>query len=498
MSPKKNIAINLFGSGWTALMSIAFLPIYIKMLGIEAYGIVGLFSSLLVILAVFDLGLPQTITRELAKTGNSDSTHQERRDTVRTFETVYWISAVIIGASIALLSPLIAKYWLKPANLPAEQVTNALRLIGLSILFRWPFALYLGALNGLNKQFQANYIQVITATLQGIGTIAVLNYIENSITTFFLSQALWTVLGAGWLRLSLWSTIGITANTKFRFSILTSVWKFAASVTSISMLSTILSQLDKIILSKVLSLSDFGYYTFATAVASVAFKLISPVFVAYYPKITALASENREDVLAKLYHQGCQAMNFVTLPIGLTLILNSQEILLLWTSNVDLSQNTASILSILLIGNLLNGAIHIPYGLQLAHGWTQLALIQNCIGVVIATPLIYFLTHKLGPIGGASSWALINLVFLLAGTAIMHQKLLKFNFRNWLLQDLFQPTAAAIVAALTYKSLIPSPPQNTWILLYCTGSVISVAVAVIISSNHLRTSMGAICIRTQK
>ena len=66
-SVKRNIIANYLGSGWIALMSLAFIPFYIRLMGAEAYGIVGVFISLQAMLAVLDLGLSQTLNREMAR-----------------------------------------------------------------------------------------------------------------------------------------------------------------------------------------------------------------------------------------------------------------------------------------------------------------------------------------------------------------------------------------------------------------------------------------------
>ena len=41
---KSNFIANFIGQGWVALMSLAFIPLYIKYLGVEAYGLIGLFA----------------------------------------------------------------------------------------------------------------------------------------------------------------------------------------------------------------------------------------------------------------------------------------------------------------------------------------------------------------------------------------------------------------------------------------------------------------------
>jgi hypothetical protein len=67
MSIKKNITANFFGSIWTALMSLAFIPYYIKLMGVESYGLIGFMASIQAIAILLDLGLAQSLNRELAK-----------------------------------------------------------------------------------------------------------------------------------------------------------------------------------------------------------------------------------------------------------------------------------------------------------------------------------------------------------------------------------------------------------------------------------------------
>ena len=63
----KNIIANFAGSGWSALMGLIFLPFYIRLMGAESYGIVGIFVSLQAIFSILDLGLSQTLNREMAR-----------------------------------------------------------------------------------------------------------------------------------------------------------------------------------------------------------------------------------------------------------------------------------------------------------------------------------------------------------------------------------------------------------------------------------------------
>ena len=87
-SLKVNTLANLVGRGWTALLSFLFIPIYIKILGIEAWGLIGFFVILLAMLNLLDMGLSSTLNRELARLSIQSGTNREQRDLVRTLEII--------------------------------------------------------------------------------------------------------------------------------------------------------------------------------------------------------------------------------------------------------------------------------------------------------------------------------------------------------------------------------------------------------------------------
>src|SRR2546425_13359508 len=105
---RKNIVANFAGNGWTALLAVALIPLYIRFLGIEAWGLVGIFASLQGIFALLDMGLSATLNREIARLSVRENKAQEMRNLVRTLELIYWTVAAVIGVSVFLLAPLIA------------------------------------------------------------------------------------------------------------------------------------------------------------------------------------------------------------------------------------------------------------------------------------------------------------------------------------------------------------------------------------------------------
>jgi hypothetical protein len=194
-SVSRNVAFNFLGKSWAALMSLAFVPLYIRFLGIEAYGLLGFFSLLLVVLSVLDLGLGSTLNRELARhTARQDGPTNESRDLLRTLEVPYGIVGILLGVSVAALAPFLARHWVNAASLPVATVREAIILMGVVVAAQWPTTLYAGGLRGLQQQGLWNAISASAATLRGVGAALVLWKLSATILAFFTWQAAVSIL----------------------------------------------------------------------------------------------------------------------------------------------------------------------------------------------------------------------------------------------------------------------------------------------------------------
>ena len=189
MSPlKRNIIANLIGNGWSAVLSIIVIPVYIHFMGIESYGLIGFSITLLAFFTILDVGIAQTISREMARLTALSEKAQEMRNLVRTLEILNWIIAISIGILMCCLAKSIALYWIQPDKLDHQTVYYAVILMGLSMMFQWPSSFYSGALIGLQKQVLLNVILAGMTTLRCVGAILILWTVSPTIKAFFIWQ----------------------------------------------------------------------------------------------------------------------------------------------------------------------------------------------------------------------------------------------------------------------------------------------------------------------
>jgi len=495
---KINIVANYFSNIWIAIMTLVFVPIYIHFLGIEAYGLIGIFTALQGMFALMDMGLSATLNRELARLSVQSDEVFDMGDVVRTLEIIYWVVALVLGMIVIVISGAIVSHWINADTLNPNTIKNAIIIMGIIIVFRWPLNLYYGGLNGLQRQIVTNSIKSGTATLGGIGAILILWFISPTIEAFFIWQVFISLLQITLARYFLWTSIPKKhKHAKFKIIILKNIWSFASGITVIMIIDVILKQLDKIILSKMLTLEMFGYYSLATAVAMSLFRIIAPIFDAVYPKLTNLVVLDNQIKLAQLYHKSCQLMSVVIIPISLLIVFFSKDILLIWTQDLVIANHTYLLLSILIIGTTINGLTNIPFALQLANEWTSLTLKINIASLIIFTPYIIIITKYFGAVGGATSWVLIHLFQIIININFMHRRLLHREKGNWLFKDIGLPFLSAFLIISLGFILIRNLQLSQIAMLFSLFSIYSVSIlATIMITPEIRNQFYKIMHKT--
>src|SRR5882757_1665852 len=115
---KLGLLANFAGSGWSTLVQLICVPLYIKFMGIEAFGLIGFYLMFQAVLQVLDLGLSPTMNREMARYSVQPDKADEARDLVRTLEVGYWLIGLVAGAGLVAASPWVATHWIKAGTIP--------------------------------------------------------------------------------------------------------------------------------------------------------------------------------------------------------------------------------------------------------------------------------------------------------------------------------------------------------------------------------------------
>jgi O-antigen/teichoic acid export membrane protein len=477
---KGELSANFAGMSWSALIQIVCVPLYIKLLGIESYGLIGFYLMFQTMLQVLDLGLSPTINREMARYSVHPERAAEARDLVRTLEAGYWLIGMVAGTAFALASSAIATHWIKAITMPVESTRRALMLMGILAIFQWPFSLYQGGLMGLRRQVLFNVQKVIAVTISNGGAVLILWFVSPTIEAFFLWLIAVSAVQVVFLTTFFWKSLPRAGRApRLDFSLLRSIGRFAAGMSGITVFSLVLGQADKVLLSKLLSLTAFGYYTLAGIFGTGMVMVVSSVFNTIYPRLSALVAQRDEAKLILLYHEATQVMVLLTVPAALVLSFFSVEVLQLWTGSQEIARNAGPIASILVLGTALNGLMYLPYSLQLAYGWTSIGLKITMFLTIVVVPAIWYMARHYGPIGAAYVWLGLNALNVVIGVPLTHARLLRCEMRRWFLRDVGPSLIAAVLVAGFARAVITSEWSSLMTLaaLFCIFLAASAAAA---------------------
>jgi len=473
MTINRNIAASFIGNTWVALVQIAFVPIYIRILGMEAFGLMGVYTFLQAALSLLDMGLTPTISREMARFRAGAQTVDEVRALLRSVEVLFLGVALVLFVTAVLVAPWLAERWLKSDTQFIPAAIGALHLMGALISLRWLAGLYRGAITGLQHLVWLNVTGSAFATLRGAGVIPVLIWVSPTVGAFFFYQATVTLIELLVLARKSWSLVPSSRTPGFSPSSLQRIWRFSAGVALITLLYQLLNQSDKVLLSTMLSLNAFGYYALASSVAGSLNLLVAPIGIVAFPRLNELVARADPVALAGAYHHFAQLLTVIIAPSALVLALFSNHILLLWLQDAPTSSATAPLLALLAIGAMLNAFMSTPHMLQLAYGRTRFIIALNTAYVLVFVPAIYLGVSAYGAIASGYAWVAINASGILFAVPLMHRGALPREKWRWYINDVAVPAGAALAVAYPLRLMAPAPVlHENWML----ATVVSVAL----------------------
>ena len=480
----RNIAANAGGAAAAMLATLVAVPIYLRLLGAEAYGLVGLFTTITLAATALDLGLGTTLNREIARM-RVRGEPAALADLVRTLETGIWVLGLLGGAALAVTAPLIAGRWLTFSELAPATVGDALRAMAAAVPALTARTFYLGGLNGLERQGRANLLVAGGAVMRAAGTIAALVSVGTTVPTFFVTQAVLLWLEVAVFRHTFRSALPPDARGgRVRPVAVRPTLGFTAGVAGTMLLAFGLTSVDQVILSAILPLTEFGYYTLAVAVANTLGQIVQPVTTAVYPRFSRLVEHGDVRGAAEDYHFFSQLVAILVLPVGVLMVLFSDELLALWTRSPQVAGAAALVLSLRATGSMLNAVMHVPHVLQLAVGWSSLAARVNAVALAVVVPATLGLGLAAGGAGAAVVWVALNLAMLVFAMAWMHTRVLPGELARWY-GHLLRPAAAVVVVLALGRVLMPATAapagRIAWLaVLTATATLAGLAAATLV------------------
>lgn len=420
---KKNIIANVFGRVWGVLSNFLFIPLYIKYLGFESYSVISFTLLLAGVMAILDSGLTATLSREFARTDNSKESKQK---IYKSLESAYLFTILLCLGIIIIFSQQIAEN-LHLKTYSSTQIVFFLRIVSVDIAFQLIFRFYMGGLFGLEKQVSGNLYQVFWGVMRNAVAVLII-YFYPSLTLFFIWQSFTTVFVAFLLKSKL-DRIVFDKVLDFSFKIdgkiFSEVWKFAGGMMLISLIAALNTQMDKIVISKLMSLENLGYYTIAVSISQGLLVIVNPIATAILPRFTSFYSSNQMIEARKLFNLYSAIASILIFSFLGNLMFYSKEILWVWTGDLQLAGKIFMLIPIVAASYAFIALQVIPYHVAIANGHTKLNNMIGIISVFITIPGYWFGIKYYGAVGAATVFLIVQLFTLIIYVFFINKKFIQ-------------------------------------------------------------------------
>lgn len=492
-SLKLNVAANYVGQFYMAAISMLLLPVQVRLLGSEAYGLVGFFAMLSGWLQLLDIGMSPTLARETAKYRAGGLDKDSYRQLLHSVGALFLCLGVGVGLLVFVLSGPISRHWLHLQSLSPSTVADAVAMMGFVFALRWQATVSRSVLVGLEQQIWVNIINATFATLRSVGVLAALQWFSSTPKTFFVYQAAVAAVELGVLQLIVHRslTLGLPTRASLSLAPLRRVANFSLTIAFATIIAVSGTQLDNLLLSTFLPLSEYAWFSLAVMAAGGISLLSGPIGQAVQPRLTYLNANGDESTFRATYSDATQMLSAIALTASFTMAFGARPLLWAWTGNAELADRTAAVLSFYALGNGFLAVVAMAYYLQIARGDLRLHLRGNVTLAVLLLPTIVAATLRWGMLGASLVWCGANLSFLLVWSAIVHHRFLPGQHVRWLLRDALLPGLVGAAGSLLVH-LIHWEALSRFLTALTLASVgaVSVGLAVLVTSPVRRTIKG--------
>lgn len=400
----RNTALNFLGLSLPLVVGLVAMPLTIRWLGLERFGVMSLVWVVFGYFSYIDLGLSMATTRFVAGAlGRRD------HDVIPRYIWTTVIAQLGLGSlggiALALVTPMLAEHILKiPAALIGESKAS-LYLLALSLPVVLVTASFRGALEARQRFDLVNLVKTPSS---------ILNYALPAVGAglgFDLPAIILLLILARFLTLLIWMAMVFRAfpnlrkGFTFHRGALKHVLGFGIWVMVSNGVGPFLVYLDRFLIGSLLTVGAVGFYTApyegVSRITIVPLSLVMTLF----PMFSALqAGQDREKEQA--YFHGSVKFLIVTLGfVAVVLIFFAHPLLRIWLGP-SFAEKSTVVFQILAAGFFLNSLSNVPYIYLQGIGRSDLVAKCHVTELIVYVPLLWLMIKTWGIAGAAGASAI--------------------------------------------------------------------------------------------
>lgn len=486
---KKNVIANYTYLIYVTVIGIVVTPMFFNVMGAEAFGLIGFYAVLQTWFVLLDFGLTAALSRECARFKGGAVSAGRLLAVLTGVERVFLCAAAVGTITVIASSSFLANKWLDLQEIDPETVVTCIQMMALAIALRWMASLHRGILNGFERQVWTSNFGIVVATLRFPVCYLVLIYAGATPYAYFAFQLLVALLelivSMARTRKEVRLACGGAASEPLGEDLKTFV-KFSLSISALGIITTLVTQVDKLLLSKILPLKDYGDFYLVTVISGGIILIGGPIASAVIPRLSKLTAESRRYQIHRLYSSAIMVVGAIVFAAGSVMAMFASQILLVWTGDAEFAARMSDVFSMYSMANSIYVVASFAHYLQFAHGNMRIQMAYSVSLLLLLVPATMVSTIKYGALGASFVWLLANIIGSLVLMWAVNAKYMHAPHARWLMAYVFPSLVGSIVVSGILRLSIDWSPNRVFLALQLTGAALVTSFAAVIASRRIR------------
>jgi O-antigen/teichoic acid export membrane protein len=399
----KNTALNIVGRALPLLVGVVAVPVVLKSLGAERFGLLSLAWTIVAYFTTFDFGLDRATTKFVAEALG--------RGEPERVPSIVWAAVItqsciglFAGTLLALATPLLVDHFLRISPHLVSQARLILFLLAAVV----PVMIVTDSFQGVLEASQRFGIIQLLRVPNSLSTylVPMVGALFGwSLATIVLSIVMCRVaVLAGYFCACASLYPGMRRITLPKWVILRPLVAFGGWIAIASSIYPVLTYLDRILIGGFVGVEKLAFYVVPADLVSRLGVFPTSAGETLFPAFsTALVSDRGR--IPQLFRRGVKFMLLIVGPFAAVVFLWAPDILRLWVGDTYAARG-AGVARILACGLLINSLAWVPVAMLEASGRADLVAKAEMICFPFYVGLTYLLTRTFGITGAAFAVAI--------------------------------------------------------------------------------------------
>ena len=397
----KNTLWSLIGQLLPIAVAVVTIPLLVRGLGLDRFGVLSLVWVIIGYFSLFDLGIGRALTKLVA---DKLGARQEEQIPPLAWTSLFLMLLLGILGTVftAAIAPWLVHSRLKiPAAMQAETL-RAFYLLALSI----PTVTVTSGLRGIleaQQQFRIlNLIRIPMSIFSFAGPLLVLPFTHSLVAVVAMLTAGRIVGVLAHLLACFYYMPQLRQGFSLDRSLAIPVLKFGGWMTVSNIIGPIMVYMDRFLVGALVSVGAVAYYTapfeMVTRIWIIPGSLVTVLFPAF--AVSLVQQPTRTTLLLR---RGIKYIFLAVFPAVLTVVALAPEGLRIWLG-ASFAENGSSVLRWLALGIFVNSLAHVPFAFLQSAGRPDLTAKLHLFELPFYLLSLLLLTKSMGIEGTAIAW----------------------------------------------------------------------------------------------